>query len=61
MEVPTHCGGAKRPNNVTSTFFNSVHLLQKDLRFEHGDTKLASCPGANLVTPVAIDCIALNY
>jgi len=34
----------KCPNNVTSYFFNAVHLLPKDLRFEHGGAKLASCP-----------------
>jgi len=26
----------KNPNNVTSTFLNAVHLLPKDLSFEHG-------------------------
>ena len=26
--------------------FNAVHLLPKDLRYEHGGAKLASCPGA---------------
>ena len=38
--VLSHCEGAKSlwaalkiPNNVTSTFFNAVHLLPKDLRF----------------------------
>ena len=35
----------KRPNNVTSTFLNTVHLLPKDRRFEHGDAKLVSFPG----------------
>ena len=40
----------KSPNNVTSTFFNAVHLLPKDLRFEHGGTKLASCPGRHLIS-----------
>jgi len=41
--VTSHYGDAKwlrdarkSPNNVTSTFFNSVHLLPKDLSFEHG-------------------------
>jgi len=40
----------KGHNNVTSTFFNTVllRLLPKDLRFEHGDDKLASCPGRRL-------------
>jgi len=47
-----HCRGAKSlrgmrksPNTVTSTLFNTVHLLTEDLSFEHGDAKLASCPG----------------
>jgi len=35
-------GARKSPNSVTSTFFNTVHLLPKDLSFEHGDAKLAS-------------------
>jgi len=26
----------KSPNNFTGTFFNTVHLLPKDLRFEYG-------------------------
>jgi len=38
------------PNNVTSTFFNTLHLLPKDIRFEHGDAKLASCPGRHLTS-----------
>jgi len=33
----------KNPNNVTRTFFNTVYLLPKDLRFENGGAKLASC------------------
>jgi len=40
----------KSPNNVTSTFVNTVHLLPKDLRFEHGGAKLASCPGRHLTS-----------
>jgi len=36
------------PNNGTSTFFNTVHLLPNNLRFEHEGAKLASCPGRNL-------------
>jgi len=35
-------GVPKGPNNVTSTFFNTVHLLPKDLKFEHGGAKLSS-------------------
>ena len=38
-------GAPKSPNNVTSTFFNTVLLIPKDLKFEHGGAKLASCPG----------------
>ena len=26
-------GAPKNPNNVTSTFFNTAHMLPKDLRF----------------------------
>jgi len=43
-------GAPKTPNNVTSTFFNTVHLLPKDLGFEHGGAKLAFCPGPNLTS-----------
>ena len=48
--TPNDCGAPKSPNSVTSTFFNTVHLLLKDLRFEHGGTKLASCHGCNLTS-----------
>ena len=37
-------GGARSPNNVTSTFFNIVHLFPQDLGFKDGGAKLASCP-----------------
>jgi len=50
--APNHYGGAewlwtlpRSPNNVTSTFFNIVHLLPKDLKFEHGETKLLLAQG----------------
>ena len=43
-------GAPKNPDNVTSTFFNRVHLLPGDLRFEHGGAKLASCPGRHLTS-----------
>ena len=43
-------GSAESPSNVTSTFFKTVHLLPKDLRFEHGGAKLASCPGRHLTS-----------
>jgi len=53
MGAPNHCGerrmavGApKSPNIVTSTFFNTVHLLPKDLSFEHGTPNVLLAPGA---------------
>jgi len=55
--TPNHCGAAewvrgapKSPNNVTSIFFNTVHVLLKDLSFEHGGAKFASCPGRHLAS-----------
>jgi len=52
MGAPNHygerrmiAGAPKRPNKVTGIFFNTVHLLPKDLKFEHGGAKLASFPG----------------
>ena len=55
LGAPNYCSGAewllgalKSPNNVTSTFFSAVHLLPKDLRFEHEGAKLASCPRRHL-------------
>jgi len=42
------CGAPKIPNNVTSTFFNTVHLLPKNIRFKHGGTKIAFCPRHHL-------------
>ena len=41
---------SKSPNNATRIFFNAVHLLPKDLRFEHGDVKLPSCSGSRLTS-----------
>jgi len=43
-------GAPKSSNNVVSTFFNIIHLLPKDLRFEHGDAKLVSCSGRHLMS-----------
>jgi len=40
----------KCPDNVTGTFFNTVYLVRKDLRFEHGGAKLASCLGRHLTS-----------
>ena len=49
-------GVPKTPNNAKSTFFNTVHLLPKDLRIEYGDAKLVSFPGRHL-TSLRPDCI----
>jgi len=43
-------GAPKYLNNFTSTFFNAVNFLAKDLTFEHGSAKLASCPGRRLTS-----------
>jgi len=43
-------GALKSPSDITSTFFNTVNLLPKDLRFEHGGAKLAPCPGRRLAS-----------
>jgi len=48
--APNHYGGAENLNRITSAFFNTVYLLPKDLRFEHGGAKLASCPGRHLTS-----------
>jgi len=43
-------GAPKSPNNDPSTFFNTVNLPLKDLRFEHVGTKLVSCSGRHLTS-----------
>jgi len=48
----------KSPNNVTSTFFNTVHLRPKDLRFEHKGAKLVSCSGRHQ-TPLRL-CLGMR-
>ena len=58
--VPFPCGCAeslrraqKSLNSVTSTFFNAVHFLPKDLMFEHRAPKLfLPQVQSNLVTPL---------
>jgi len=37
-------------SHPTSIFFNAVRLLPKKLRFQHGGTKLASCPERHLTS-----------
>ena len=55
-------GAPKIPSNVASTFFNTAHLLLKDLRFEHGVAKLVSCHGRHLtsVRPCLCSLLATN-
>jgi len=36
----------KNPNNITSTFFNTVHWLPKEIRCEQGAPNLLLAPGA---------------
>jgi len=54
-------GAPKSPHNVTSTFFNTVSLLSKELRFDHvGAGSTTGAPNSffaptpsNLVTPLS--------
>jgi len=47
MWAPNHCGGREKvPKIVISTFLNTVYLLPKDVKFEHGGAKLLLAPGA---------------
>ena len=50
--APCHCGGTEKSQHCyfTNTFFNTVHLLPKELRFEHGGFNLASWPGRHLTS-----------
>jgi len=52
-------GAPKSPNNVTNTFFNTAHLLPRDLRFEHGGHPTCFLPRApsSLVTPMCMTII----
>jgi len=42
--------GEKIHKNVISTFLKTVHLLQKDLKFEHVGAKCVSCPRLHLTS-----------
>jgi len=56
--MPRTTNNCWAPKNVATTFFNIVHLLPKDLRFEHEGAKLVSCPGCHLtsVRPCLCGC-----
>jgi len=43
-------GGAEKSQQCCKYFLNAVNLLPKNLRFEHRDTKLVSCPGGHLTS-----------
>jgi len=43
-------GTPKNPNHTTRTFFNTVHLLPEDFRFENDGTELAFWPGRHLTS-----------
>jgi len=52
MGAPNDYGGAKSPqgaqkspHNFTSTSFNTVYLIPKGLKFEHGAPNLLLAPG----------------
>jgi len=45
----SHWGGEKS-QQCRSAFCNTVYLLPKDLRFEHGGAKLVPCPGRQLTS-----------
>jgi len=50
----------KSPNNVTSTFFNTEHLLPKDLWCKHGAPNFLLVPGAiQRVTPLCVNELKL--
>jgi len=43
--APNGCGGRQKVPSMSQIFFDTVDLLPKQLSFEHGGAKLASCPG----------------
>jgi len=65
--APNHYGGAKSlrgapkcPNNVRSTFFNTVDLLPKDFRFEHGGPNLLVTSGVQMSGDARGDCLIVS-
>jgi len=46
----SHWGAPKSSKNIASTFFSTVHLLPKDLRFERGGANLVSYPERHLTS-----------
>jgi len=54
-------GGTENPNNVTNTFFNTLHLLPKDLMFEHGPPNFLPHAPSDLVMPLVTNKGSLWY
>jgi len=61
LRAPSHYGvdeslrrmavwGAENSQQCYKYFLQIAHLPPKDLRLEHGDAKLASCPGRHLTS-----------
>jgi len=48
--APGHYGGAEKSQQFQTQFLQYSNFLAKDLRFEHGGAKLASCPGRHLTS-----------
>jgi len=51
-QATNHYGGTEKSQQSHKyfLFFSILHLLSKNLRFEHGGAKLASCPGRHLTS-----------
>jgi len=54
LRAPNHWGKPESPSNVASTFFNTVHLLAKDLQVRTWGRQIYFLPRAlsNLGTPL---------
>ena len=51
-QATNHYWGTEKSQRSHKYFLslNIVHLLSKNLKFEHGGAKLASCPGRHLAS-----------
>ena len=50
FRLPRITVGGQKVTTMSQAFFKTVHLFPKDLRFEHGDAKLTSCPRRHLTS-----------
>jgi len=53
--APNQYEGRRKFQQYHMCFLHAIHLLPKDLRFEHGGAKVASCPGRHL-TSLGLGC-----